>query len=79
MLLSVRPPSEMGAPPLPAPQLQSRHFKQCSRTAILTLPYVADAEDEVANEVGCYFRVDLLPIFFLLSEGNLLKAPGLRG
>ncbi|KAJ8731664.1 hypothetical protein PYW07_004828 [Mythimna separata] len=50
MLLSARPPSDMGAPPLPARLAESRHFPQWSRTAILTLASV-EADDDVFNEV----------------------------
>ena len=50
MLLTARPPSNMGAPPLPEPKPALRHFPQWSRTAILTL---AGTEDiEFFNEVG---------------------------
>ncbi|XP_035440195.2 uncharacterized protein LOC118269276 isoform X2 [Spodoptera frugiperda] len=50
MLFSTRPPASMGAPPLPAPQPEARHFPQWSRTAILTLASV-DPEDDVIPEV----------------------------
>ncbi|XP_022814175.1 uncharacterized protein LOC111347982 isoform X2 [Spodoptera litura] len=50
MLFSTRPSPSMGAPPLPAPQPEARHFPQWSRTAILTLASV-DPEDDVVAEV----------------------------
>lgn len=50
MLFSERPLAGMGAPPLPNPQPEARHFPQWSRTAILTLATLS--EDDVVGEVG---------------------------
>nr|XP_049694121.1 uncharacterized protein LOC110380173 isoform X5 [Helicoverpa armigera] len=52
MLFSARPPADMGAPPLPAPHPEARHFPQWSRTAILTLASVAESEDDVIAQVS---------------------------
>ncbi|XP_026735151.1 uncharacterized protein LOC113499028 isoform X2 [Trichoplusia ni] len=49
MLFSERPLAGMGAPPLPNPQPEARHFPQWSRTAILTL--AALSEGDVVGEV----------------------------